>query len=56
MDPFRVVSRASRGRLSLSRAGHCFLLRVVPCGTIWLFANEAEVVSEAVAPFDQGQI
>ena len=61
MDPFRVVSGASRGRLSLSQAGRCFLSRVVPCGTIWLFTNEAEAVSEAavveaVAPFDRGEI
>ena len=66
MDPFRVVSGASRGRLLLSWAGRRFLSRVVPCGTIWLFTNEAgavseaavseAAVSEAAAPSDQGEI
>ena len=54
--PFRVASRASRGRLSLSWSGHRFLSRVVPYGTIQLFTNEAEAVSEAAAPFDWGEI
>ena len=29
---------------------------MVPCGTIWLFTNEAEADSEAAAPFDWGEI
>ena len=29
---------------------------MIPCRTIWLFANKVEVVSETAAPFDWGEI
>ena len=32
------------------------LTRVVSCGTIQLFTDEAKVVSEAVAPFNWGEV
>ena len=36
--------------------GGGFFSGVVPCGTVWLFANKAEAVLEAAAPFDWGQV
>ena len=29
---------------------------MVPCGTVWLFTNKAQAVSETVAPFNGGEI
>ena len=40
----------------MSGAGRVFLTRVVPCGTVRLFANEAKAVSEAVAPLSRGKV
>ena len=39
-----------------SGAGGGFLTRVIPRGTVQLFTNEAEAVSEAVAPFNWGEV
>ena len=40
----------------MSGASGGFLMRVVPCGTVRLFTDEAQTVSEAAAPFDWGEI
>ena len=31
-------------------------MRVVSHGTVWLFTDKAEVISEAAAPFDWGKV
>ena len=40
----------------MSGASGGFLTRVVPHGTVWLFTDEAQTVSEAAASFDWGEI
>ena len=40
----------------MSGAGRGFLARVVPHGTVWLFADETKTISEAAAPFDWGKV
>ena len=36
--------------------GGGFFSGVVPCGTVWLFADKAKAALEAVAPFNWGEI
>ena len=49
--------RGTSGGLFLLGRESCHVITgVILCRTIWLFANEAKMVTEAMAPFDRGEI